>query len=959
MADRQRRINAGRRGAPPEGRERPIAGRRARGAEEQDDGARPRVRRRGVAEDEGQVGNRVLGEDQQAQEEPDADGAQGNDPVVEAEQVVNEAELLIVIDPLFDMAVVPFRFDMFAKFEESRGGMVVITSPTLIDWLRRFRLPILEDVRVRAGVMVTRSLLTLLFVQLATMKTDAGVEVAEGIKIFRGQWNIQFFARMWQALLRKGFCDTCVGQSVGEAFASIETFIAAKEDDNAFELREGDFEIFPEIPMDRPAEEKKGKLLESITAADIFRKGNSLIGAAMWSYFASPSTLVEDRSDVDGNFMLLLKSARAWVKAANQNWEPPPDRVLGSVLASMLSTRFRLPGLLMTLQKTAANRYLEAVTIMHYNGGDPDAEGKMLIKERFRVLLECEAFKAIKKVVGNSTRPWEEVEQLATGFDLYWGWGSFDVLIQLERELRSGRWLAFLDQVEHSGKKSDEKIKYILEGRKESKRMLTSFQKGGMISSDGSVGSTGTVGGSMMHPSEQTVGTVIRSNSFLTAVSSIDRVLEDIEGTDKQQRVLTIVLRLDGYVSLFLKKMTGHLVSDSVHDIFRRMNVVAPVRKDIGPYQLLFGQALVEAYCKYNHQTVPSAAKCWKLPAGTTEKILNGEFADMILENELLGAVHNAVLNRVGALVVKKENRFLEETLTQGLQEVVGDFFVFIGLGAADHETNKASFASLMQNTMVGLRSSSNLSQKMKDHALRNGNNGVQDIMNLAMADAASLWKRRFVTPDLAYLVDPNLFIPENSLVYELLKSVARVSECRSMMMEVFPLHDMFAATAPASSLYEEKADKECKGGKGKGKGAGKGNGRVKGNHSYNASESKDDGSSGADKFDAKGLIHWNKQGKVGFGKWGRQRYFDIKNMRKYLVSEHKMEPSEASKMCFPVGLGMYKDKALPLCQHRSEPGHENMHSKYHDFPMCKDVDGKMHSFGAFVRIGTAFCEDF
>ena len=102
MADRQRRINAGRRGAPPEGRERPIAGRRARGAEEQDDGARPRVRRRGVAEDEGQVGNRVLGEDQQAQEEPDADGAQGNVPVVEAEQVVNEAELLIAIDPLFE-----------------------------------------------------------------------------------------------------------------------------------------------------------------------------------------------------------------------------------------------------------------------------------------------------------------------------------------------------------------------------------------------------------------------------------------------------------------------------------------------------------------------------------------------------------------------------------------------------------------------------------------------------------------------------------------------------------------------------------------------------------------------------------------------------------------------------------------------------------------------------------------
>jgi len=360
------------------------------------------------------------------------------------------------------------------------------------------------------------------------------------------------------------------------------------------------------------------------------------------------------------------------------------------------------------------------------------------------------------------------------------------------------------------------------------------------------------------------------------------------------------------------------------------MNEVAHVRKDFGPYQLLFGQALVEAYCKYNHQNVPSAARCWKLPYQTTEKILNGEFADMILENELLGAVHNAVLNRVCAPVVKKERRFLEETLAQGLQEVVGDFFVFIGLGAADHETSKASFASLMQNTLVGLRTSSQLSPKIKEHALRNGNNGVQDIMNLAMADAASLWKRRFVTADLAYLVDPNLFIPETSLVYELLKGVARVSDFRSLLMEVDPTHDMFAVTAPASSLYEEKADKEGKGGKGKGKGAGKGTGRGKGDRSYSMSESKGDDSSGAYKSSAKGLIHWNKQGKLGFGKWGRHRYFDIRNMQQYLVSEHNMESSEAKKMCFPVGLGMYKDKALSLCQHRGEPGHEDMLSNWY-----------------------------
>ena len=76
MADRQRRINAGMRGARPEVRAPPRVGRRVRGAEEQDDGARPRVRRRGVAEDEGQVGNRVLGADQQVREEHGADGAQ-------------------------------------------------------------------------------------------------------------------------------------------------------------------------------------------------------------------------------------------------------------------------------------------------------------------------------------------------------------------------------------------------------------------------------------------------------------------------------------------------------------------------------------------------------------------------------------------------------------------------------------------------------------------------------------------------------------------------------------------------------------------------------------------------------------------------------------------------------------------------------------------------------------------
>ena len=57
MADRQRRNNAGVRIVQPVDRAQPRAGRRDRGEEDQGDGASPRVRRRGVAEDEGQLGN--------------------------------------------------------------------------------------------------------------------------------------------------------------------------------------------------------------------------------------------------------------------------------------------------------------------------------------------------------------------------------------------------------------------------------------------------------------------------------------------------------------------------------------------------------------------------------------------------------------------------------------------------------------------------------------------------------------------------------------------------------------------------------------------------------------------------------------------------------------------------------------------------------------------------------------
>ena len=111
--------------ARPEARAQPRAGRRGRGAEDQGDGAGPRVRRRGVDEGEGQLGN-DRGADQQVLEEHGAGGAPGNDPIGGGEQVLNGDEVPIVIDPLFDMGVVSFRPDMFAKFEESRGGLIAI-----------------------------------------------------------------------------------------------------------------------------------------------------------------------------------------------------------------------------------------------------------------------------------------------------------------------------------------------------------------------------------------------------------------------------------------------------------------------------------------------------------------------------------------------------------------------------------------------------------------------------------------------------------------------------------------------------------------------------------------------------------------------------------------------------------------------------------------------------------------
>ncbi len=46
--------------------------------------------------------------------------------------------------------------------------------------------------------------------------------------------------------------------------------------------------------------------------------------------------------------------------------------------------------------------------------------------------------------------------------------------------------------------------------------------------------------------------------------------------------------------------MTGVSVLDAVYDIFRRMSEVAQSgKKDISPYQLLFGQILVSSYCRY------------------------------------------------------------------------------------------------------------------------------------------------------------------------------------------------------------------------------------------------------------------------------------------------------------------------------------------------------------------------
>ena len=94
---------------------------------------------------------------------------------------------------------------------------------------------------------------------------------------------------------------------------------------------------------------------------------------------------------------------------------------------------------------------------------------------------------------------------------------------------------------------------------------------------------------------------VIRSESFLQGVRVIDKVLNDRSEVDKQHLAMTAVLQLNGYVTLFLRKMTGVSVSDAVHDIFRRMSEVAPSgKKDISPYQLLFGQILVSSCCRYN-----------------------------------------------------------------------------------------------------------------------------------------------------------------------------------------------------------------------------------------------------------------------------------------------------------------------------------------------------------------------
>jgi len=478
--------------------------------------------------------------------------------------------------------------------------------------------------------------------------------------------------------------------------------------------------------------------------------------------------------------MLLLQSGREWVKATCAT--ALPDRILGGMLASLISQRFKLPGLLVRLPMAYDARFNEAMAVMHYNGGDPDDEGKKLVKGRFRNLLECHNFKEIKKVVGDSSDSWDGAARLAKGLDLEREWGPFEAIVLLERELCEGRWTVFLNQVEHAKKTAQEKITHILEAKKESRRVLSSFKKGVMISSEGSVGSVAAVGVSMMQPSEQTIRIVLGSESFCQAVTAIGRELDDGSEADKQQRVMTVVLQLNGYVTLFLRKMTGVAVSDAFHDIFRRMSEVAPSgKKDISPYQLLFGQTLVESYCRYSHMKVPAVAKCWRLGAETTQKILNGEFTEMILENELFGAAQNAVIGGESR-EVKKDDRFLDMTLMPGLQEVVGDFFVFIGLGAEDPVEGKASFATLIQNAIVMIRTADQLEEARRTHALRNGRNGVQHIMSLAMADAGDLFRKRFTTQDLAFKVDTRFFIPVNSTVYQLLEGVEREREYRSMV---------------------------------------------------------------------------------------------------------------------------------------------------------------------------------
>ena len=60
---------------------------------------------------------------------------------------------------------------------------------------------------------------------------------------------------------------------------------------------------------------------------------------------------------------------------------------------------------------------------------------------------------------------------------------------------------------------------------------------------------------------------VLRSESFLQAATAIGKELDGGSEVDRQQRTMTVVLQLNGYVTLLLRKIIGVAVSDAIHKV--------------------------------------------------------------------------------------------------------------------------------------------------------------------------------------------------------------------------------------------------------------------------------------------------------------------------------------------------------------------------------------------------------